>query len=271
MKIVTHNGTPHRDDFLACCYLLAKHPDEENTIERKEKPSQEDLADSNVYVVDFGRKHEPEKLNFDHHQMSGGSVCAFTLLLEHFGERDYHALPWIATVETHDHNGPGAVKELLMSDLPTNHVTDLIQDPCLSALLFIFEAGDEVCPKSSFYKIMQSIGLKIQCDYSEYKVCYEDLVANFEELRVHDYILVDLRKINQSVFSHTAFNKFFSEHDFDMILNHNSRGGDSFRLKRLFDDIDFNKAKEYCGFVHQNGFLATFNDINDLGKIVEKL
>ena len=63
-NIVTHPGGAHKDDFLACAVLLSKYP---VSIFRRE-PSEKELANPEVAVVDIGHRFEPELNNFDHHQ-----------------------------------------------------------------------------------------------------------------------------------------------------------------------------------------------------------
>ena len=53
--IITHPGGAHKDDFLACSLLVARH---EVPILRRD-PSDEELADPSVAVVDVGHLHEP--------------------------------------------------------------------------------------------------------------------------------------------------------------------------------------------------------------------
>ena len=48
--IITHPGSAHKDDFLACCVLIAESP---VSIHRKD-PDSEDLDDSSVAVIDVG-------------------------------------------------------------------------------------------------------------------------------------------------------------------------------------------------------------------------
>jgi len=63
-QIITHPGSAHKDDFLACSVLVHLH---EVPILRRE-PTEEDLNDPGICVVDVGGRHEPELKNFDHHQ-----------------------------------------------------------------------------------------------------------------------------------------------------------------------------------------------------------
>ena len=52
--IITHPGGAHKDDFLACCLLLAKHP---SPIERR-NPEQAELENTAIAVVDIGHQHD---------------------------------------------------------------------------------------------------------------------------------------------------------------------------------------------------------------------
>lgn len=63
--ILTHPGSAHKDEFLACCVLLAETP---VPISRRE-PTPADLADPGVAVIDVGHLHDPALNNFDHHQL----------------------------------------------------------------------------------------------------------------------------------------------------------------------------------------------------------
>ena len=61
--IVTHPGGSHKDDLLAACVLASLHG---CPIVRRE-PTQADLDDPEVAVVDIGGVHDPARSNFDHH------------------------------------------------------------------------------------------------------------------------------------------------------------------------------------------------------------
>ena len=85
-RIITHPGSAHKDDFLACCVLIAESP---VSIHRKD-PDSEDLDDSSVAVIDVGDRHEPNNKNFDHHQFPRDRVptCSLSLVLQDLGLYD---------------------------------------------------------------------------------------------------------------------------------------------------------------------------------------
>ena len=81
--IVTHPGGAHKDDFLACCLLAHLH----GIPNQRREPTDDDLADRSICVVDVGGVHDPEHNNFDHHQFARDAppLCALSLVLQSIG------------------------------------------------------------------------------------------------------------------------------------------------------------------------------------------
>lgn len=111
--ILTHPGSAHRDEFLACCVLLALHP---VPIVRRE-PTEADLANPAVAVLDVGHRHEPALNNFDHHQFPKDHplTCSLSLVLQHLGLYDdaRQFCDWLETAERFDCTGPLATAKWL--------------------------------------------------------------------------------------------------------------------------------------------------------------
>lgn len=111
--IVTHPGGAHKDDFLACCLLVAKHG---VPIERRE-PEQADLDNAAVLVVDVGGEHEPSRGNFDHHQFPRDHepICALSLVLQDLGLYEDAKLfcDWLEPAEWFDTRGAGGTAKWL--------------------------------------------------------------------------------------------------------------------------------------------------------------
>lgn len=103
--ILTHPGGAHKDDFLACSLLVARHG---APIERRE-PTDADLADPAVVVVDVGGAHEPARGNFDHHQFPRDHepICALSLVLMDLGlyEDARRFCEWLEPAEWFDTRG----------------------------------------------------------------------------------------------------------------------------------------------------------------------
>jgi len=114
--IITHPGGAHKDDFLACAVLLSKFP---VSIFRRD-PTEEELADPEIAVVDIGHQHDPELNNYDHHQFARDSdpSCALSLVLKKFGiyEDTKEFCSWLETTEWFDCRGPHDTAEWLGVD-----------------------------------------------------------------------------------------------------------------------------------------------------------
>lgn len=258
MKILTHDKTAHLDDFLACCVILAQthYP-----IERVNKPTEEDLNDPEVFVVDFGQRHEPDKRNFDHHQIKGGNVCAFTQVLEYYNLRDYDALPWIKFVETWDHSGPVNAMKLVGGG-----ASDLIHSPIQQTLLDLFSNSSNITAFSNLGVFMNLIGRNIIDSYEDFHKTMKILKEKAKIFDYNKYYIVDYRdcpeELNKIALK-TFEQNYEKEHDIkiEIILNRNFRGESKFRMIRRNDDVNFSILTGYSEvtFVHQSGFLVVFD------------
>ena len=114
--IITHPGGAHKDDFLACSVLLSNHP---VSIFRRD-PTEQELEDPEVAVVDIGHQHDPELNNFDHHQLPRDHepTCALSLVLQKFEiyEDTKEFCSWLETTEWFDCRGPHDTAEWLGVD-----------------------------------------------------------------------------------------------------------------------------------------------------------
>ncbi|MFC2007329.1 MYG1 family protein [Chloroflexota bacterium] len=103
--IITHLGSAHFDEVTAVSLILAAHADTVFRIERRE-PVTAELDNPDVWVVDTGDRHEPEKRNFDHHQ-SLDCPAAFVLVAEYLGLAEtMSVLPWWHFKDNVDRFGP---------------------------------------------------------------------------------------------------------------------------------------------------------------------
>lgn len=114
--IITHPGGAHKDDFLACSVLLSNHP---VSIFRRD-PTEQELEDPEVAVVDIGHQHDPDLNNFDHHQLPRDHepTCALSLVLQKLEiyEDTKEFCSWLETTEWFDCRGPHDTAEWLGVD-----------------------------------------------------------------------------------------------------------------------------------------------------------
>jgi hypothetical protein len=103
--IITHPGSAHFDEITAISLITAVHADSSFVIERRE-PSQDELDNPDIWVVDTGNRYEPEKRNFDHHQ-SLDCPSGFVLVARYLGLLDtLSVLPWWNFKDSVDRFGP---------------------------------------------------------------------------------------------------------------------------------------------------------------------
>ncbi len=153
--ILTHPGSAHKDEFLACCVLLATSP---CPILRRE-PTDADLADPTTAVVDVGHRHEPALNNFDHHQLPADAAptCALSLVLQHLGlYTDARAFcEWLEPAEWFDCRGPNVTAKWLGVE---RDIVGKMQSPIDGTLLRRFAAARQLSPADPLWQIMHFVG-----------------------------------------------------------------------------------------------------------------
>ncbi|MEM7386253.1 MAG: MYG1 family protein [Verrucomicrobiota bacterium] len=154
-RIVTHPGGAHKDDFLACALLVHRHG---VPIHRRD-PSEPELDDPTVCVVDVGGRHEPEKKNFDHHQFPRDHppVCALSLVLQDLGiYEDAKAFcEWLEVAEWFDCRGPQETARYLGVE---REVLNQLNSPADVTLLIRFARAEELNPGDPLWEVMRMIG-----------------------------------------------------------------------------------------------------------------
>jgi hypothetical protein len=153
--ILTHPGGSHKDEFLACCLLIAKHG---APVVRRE-PTPDDLVDPAVAVVDVGGEHTPELGNFDHHQFPKDHppVCALSLVLQQLGVYDDARAfcDWLEPTEWLDTRGPVDTSRWLGIGRDT---LAKLNSPVDVTLLRRFAMVSELNPGDPLWEIMRWIG-----------------------------------------------------------------------------------------------------------------
>ncbi len=154
-RIVTHPGGAHKDDLLACCVLIAGT---DATIVRRD-PTEEELLDPEVAVVDVGGSHDPTLWNFDHHQFprEHAPTCALSLVLGALGvyEDALQFCDWLEPAEWFDSRGPNKTAEWL--GVPRRAISQL-NSPIDITLLRRFAGQAEHVPGEPIYQYMRFVG-----------------------------------------------------------------------------------------------------------------
>ena len=154
-KIVTHPGGAHKDELLATCVLIAKHG---CAVERR-NPTEADLADPSIAVLDVGGAHDPALGNFDHHHFprEHPPTCTLSLVLEHLGLYDdaKQFCDWLEPAEWFDSRGPNTTAEWL--GVPRRAISQL-NSPIDITLLRRFASESELNPGHTLYEYMRFVG-----------------------------------------------------------------------------------------------------------------
>jgi hypothetical protein len=154
-QILTHPGSAHKDEFLACCLLIAVH---KVPVIRRE-PTSDDLNNTATIVVDVGGEHDPARMNFDHHQFPADAdpICALSLVMKHLGIYDDARMfcEWLEPAEWFDTKGPVKTAEWL--GIPRDTLGKL-QSTIDVTILRRFAASSRLEPGHLIWELMQLIG-----------------------------------------------------------------------------------------------------------------
>lgn len=122
LTIVTHGsrgdakliGGAHADEVYSVALLIAMLQPQSVSIMRRE-PTQTELADPEIWVLDVGGCYDPYRHNFDHHQMVENNHCTFSLLLKYFNIEDSFKFlyTWTDALVVRDTRGPKAMEQML--------------------------------------------------------------------------------------------------------------------------------------------------------------
>jgi hypothetical protein len=251
-RIVVHGGGAHRDDFMSVCIALAMSSADVEVVRRD--PTPEELDSTDVLVLDVGMKHEPAKLNFDHHQLSRDAepACALSLFNSHF-DLGLEMYNWFNFTSVLDSKGPmvaakifGMSKDSLMATL----------SPVEAAMIKIFEQGVDL------RTVMAQIG-KDTLDYvSSVRACLCQLRAGAGTAEsVHGLMgiccTLEKPELKAIEMLRAEFEKVHGPMAFSITRDDR---GEGFSLYR-FDDhpgLDFSKLQgnPAVTFAHVGGFIA---------------
>lgn len=263
--IVVHDGRAHADDFLAAC--VCRHRLGLPVLRSKCDDSM--LEDPSVWVLDQGRRFEPELHNFDHHQIEEES-CAFTMVLDHFYGRGYRdSWPALRYVEVFDSHGPK--KAAAFAGVPEESM-EITLSPIHSAVTAAFSSVEGEVP-DFFLKVMEMVGAEI-CSRIESESALFDSLDKGHRLFDHGTtrILDVCSCAPPPGFSHENLpTKQWSKargHEPEVILTRDPRQGGYRMVSINTDSIRF-LPNDTSYFTHVSGFLTAFREYEDHVRILD--
>jgi hypothetical protein len=271
-KMITHPGKCHRDDLL--CMAVVLHNLHLNYVDRRE-PTEEELEDPDVLVVDVGMRHEPEKNNYDHHQLSRDAApeWAFGLMLRGvFPQlvKAFESTSWFSTSRLMDSKGPFAVAKELEISSP---VIGVLWSPFEEAITSMIGNSEYLNVESQ--NVLMTLGCFIQDDVLSLYRAITNLKDEMQVLDVGVQVLY-APKVLTGV-EETALAKIRKETwpEAGAMVSWDNRGEglsfyrfednprvDFFRLSQMFEKMKF------C---HVGGFIAKTKERLDLVGIIELL
>ncbi|MBC8127710.1 MAG: MYG1 family protein [Gloeobacteraceae cyanobacterium ES-bin-144] len=263
--ILTHPGGSHKDEFLACCLLLAKHS---VPIVRRE-PSADDLSDPAIAVIDVGGEHDVQRGNFDHHQFPKDHppICSLSLVLQHLGVyQDARAFcEWLEPAEWFDTRG--AMETARWLGIEREKLAKL-NSPIDVTLLRRFAMVSELKPGEPLWEVMQWIGADM-LDYVKNlreRLDFIESVGEFWEIESAAgpfHVLYLPRTEPMPDEPSAGLGRFIDGHpDGERIVGlvYPDRRGAGFGLSRHNDHprLDFTRIQdcEDVHFAHARGFVA---------------
>lgn len=254
MKIITHPGQAHADDLLSVAFLM--HRLGTMTEVHRRNPTDGELDDPNCIVVDVGGRHEPAKMNFDHHQFAADArpTCAFSLVLQHWKMYESYqaAFPWLAATELLDSKGPFAAAAKIGAK--GDDLLPFLMSPMAGFLLSRFEAGEVVSGETRL--LLYDFGDYIDSRLAELRQAWAKL-----EKTSSIYEIDGVEVFDAGIQGSAGVESFLKKNGQDpaVVVTKDDRGPGEALFRRNDDPrIDFSKVEGQEGiiFAHKNGFVA---------------
>jgi len=261
--IVTHPGGAHKDDFLACCLMVAKY---RVPVYRRE-PSTHDLEDASVCVIDVGGQYDDTKMNFDHHQFPRDypPTCALSLVLKHLhmysDAKSFCDL--LETTEWIDTRGPVDTASWLEIN---REVMAKLNSPIDMTVIRRFAAGVSYEEGDLIWEMMSMVGedmIRFICSMRE-KFEYLKQYLEFWPIEGTDgyeaAFLPRLEDVPEDVSSGMMRYIGMLEKNEVIALVYPDRRGSGYGLSRMNDSklMEYSRinAEEDVHFAHNRGFIA---------------
>lgn len=264
--IVVHNGRAHADDFLAGC--VCRHRLGLPVIRAKCNDSM--LDDPACWVLDQGRRFQPELHNFDHHQLEQ-EICSLTMVLDYlYGPGYRESWPALRFTEILDSYGPK--KAAAFAGVPEDSLETLFSPIHISLLSAFSRIEGEVPP--SFLEIMGMVGMEI-CHRIESEGALFAAIDSGHRLvqRAGSTILDVCGCSPPEGMSHDRLpTKQWCKvrgHSPEVILTRDPRQ-DGFRMVSINTDGLRFRPHPKAYFTHNSGFLVGFQNYEDYATIMDE-
>ena len=239
MRIITHSGQAHADDFISVAVLLFKFPHAEvHRVSKVQEVHNDDI------VVDIGERFDNEQF-FDHHQDPNLPSALILVLKRFFPEIDIENIEEVQWISDRDTLGIIKAQEKWGAKLLP------FGDPIAETVLKMFSERDIIKPGDFLHAFMIEFGkvfIKFLREYSE----------NIQKVRKAEVFMIKGLKVVKTDVQIRFVKKVHP--DVAVVVQPNVRIKGAMTLIRVDDHprVDFRRTinKIPAHFVHNNGFLA---------------
>lgn len=260
-RIVVHRGRAHTDDFLASCVCLHKTGLPLFRMDANESM----LEDPSCWVLDQGMRHQPELLNFDHHQ-TAEEVCSLTMVLDHFYGPSYRdRIPQLRYVEIYDSHGSAAAAAFAGAPVASLDISSsLVQRFVLGAFSGIEgEVGED------FRSVMIHIGSELCGSIEGLPAAMDSLDRHAKMVEVQGFLVLDVTGCGGPDLPTKDWCR--SKGLFPTaVLARDYRTPGHLRLISIDKSSIFFAEDPSCSFIHPSGFMAVFPESEDWTAILSR-
>lgn len=270
--IVTHPAKPHFDEVKTCCILVAQYPNLEKICRRE--PTQEELDDPTVWVLDTGERYEPDFRNFDHHkELFPSTDCCLSLVLSYLGASDMFQefFGWYTPKVIRDCKGLEGVSRYF--DIDPKVAGRLMSNPFEQWVLEEFGAQTVITPKTFIWEVMYRVGRGLFMHLDHLRTRLKDY-ASFGTIvdggGLKGLFMPIMDQVERGAFGMDTYRR--KEHpEIEFTITPDTRG-DGYSLYR-YDGVllDFRKIEKdpRIKFVHNSGFTASTHKSLPLEELLE--
>jgi len=258
-KIITHPGGAHLDDILSTALVLARYSEIEY-IERRD-PTEKEINDPLIWILDIGRVYNPKIRAYDHHQKEW-EECTISLLLKDWNlwEKAKFTYLWLEFIVIDDAFGPNRISEILGISMDT-YLS--LESPIENAIIDIFQNISIIQKGDPLFIVLREIG-KIILKKIE---CFESILKQIEKtaeiMEIKGVPVIFVTDIEPSNTLKNVIMRYKKQKwKFGGISVTKGRDKGSITLRRLDDDyrVDFRRIKapkEKVPFIAADGFMAS--------------
>lgn len=248
-RVVVHGGLAHMDDIMSCAMAYAFGVSHNAPIERR-NPTPAELESPATLVLDVGGRHDPDLLDFDHHQRTRGEEpkCAFRLFAEWLGvEEEMRTLfPWFDAWNLMDVCGPFQTARMLGTT--PDALAGFIENPLADWAVRRF--ADDAA-------LRQKLTITFSNELALSRSCWRALAQKVVRREIAGLPVDDMTACRTEEISR-ASNAWIRLHRPACLLLRDGRG-EGHSLMRCQDDprLDFARCagKPYTSFAHPGGFI----------------